>query len=425
MRLLITGATGFVGGHLMKRLLNDGHEIVACARRPETRAQLMPSVQWLACNFTQDIAAEVWLDRLDGIDLVVNAVGIIEQRGQQSFDNVQARAPAALFSACDTKNIKVIQISALGADLEGQPDFLETKRQADSFLQSLSVDSIIVYPSLVIGRGGTSTAMFNTMSACPVTPLLGAGDQEVQPIHIDDVTATISHMIQHWPGGKQKHQLVGPEILSTAELYATLRKWLGLGVPRFFRLPLTLVRSLARLGDKTGVGMLNSESLRMLLEARTPEATYSGYQSRPLRESLALNPAQTADRMGAHVGYTRPLILWSLIIVWIFTGITTAFLDLDSSYEFLATGGITGAKATAFIYFGAGFDFMLGVAMIMGYRMRLVLSTQINLMLVYMICIAFIDPAQWLHPFGPITKNFTLLAATFFLFVTQPKRKKR
>ena len=425
MRILLTGVTGFIGSHLMKRLLSDGHEIVACARQAERKQKLVPSVRWLSCDFARDTTPDIWLNRLDGIDIAINTVGIIKQRGEQSFDNVQARAPMALFSACDQKGIKVIQVSALGADLEGQPEFLDTKRQADTFLQSLAIDSIIVYPSLVIGRGGTSTATFNTMSACLVTPLLGDGDQKVQPIHIDDVTGAISHMVEHWPGGKAQHQLVGPEVLSTAQLYTTIREWLGLGVPRFLRVPLTVVRSIANLGDRTGVGMLNSDSLRMLLEARTPEATYSGYQSKPLRESLALNPAETADRMGAHVGYTRPLILWSLIFIWIFTGLTSAFFDIESSYAFMATGGITGATAGAFIYFGAAFDFALGVAMIKGYRLRLVFSSQITLMLVYMVCISFIDPAQWLLPFGPITKNLTLLAATLFLFVTEPKRKRR
>ncbi len=424
MKILLTGATGFIGSHLLNRLLNDGHELVACVRDPDAKQKLMPSIQWLPCDFSRDVTAESWLPRLDGVDLAINAVGIIKAYGEQTFENVQSKAPIALFSACEQKNIKVIQVSALGADLEGQPEFLETKRQADNFLQGLSIDSIIVYPSLVIGRGGTSTATFNTVSASPITPLLGEGDQKVQPIHIDDVAGAISHMIQHWPGGKQSHQLVGPETLTTAEMYKTIRGWLGLGRPRFFKIPLGMVRSMARRGDKNSGSMLNSDSLRMLLEARTPEATYNAYQAKPLRESLALNPAQFSDRMGAHVAYTRPLILWSLIFIWLFTGITSAFFDMESSYEFMATGGTTGLKATIAIYAGSVFDFTLGVAMIMGYRMRLVLSSQITLMLVYMVLISFIDPAQWLLPFGPITKNFTLLAATFFLFVTEPRFKR-
>ena len=284
MKILLTGASGFVGSHLIKRLLDDGHSIVACARNPEKQKALMPSVEWVACDFTQDTNKEAWLPRLKNIDVAINAVGIIEEKGEQSFANVQTKTPIALFDACAQSNVKVVQVSALGADCEGQPEFLASKRLADQHLQSLEVDSIIVYPSIVIGRGGQSTELFNAVSAFLVTPLIGDGGQKLQPIHINDVTGNISHMLANWNEPKQVHQLVGPDVITTKEMYSTLRAWLNLGSANFIKMPMWLIKPAAKMGDITGVGMLNTDTLNMLENARTPDATYSGYKSKSLKD---------------------------------------------------------------------------------------------------------------------------------------------
>ena len=100
----------------LKQLLRNGHAVVGCTRRVTALQRYLPSVEWIHCDFTEDISPEVWLPRLEGIDVIVNAVGIIEEQGNQTFETVQTLTPIALFDAANTLNINVIQISALGAD---------------------------------------------------------------------------------------------------------------------------------------------------------------------------------------------------------------------------------------------------------------------------------------------------------------------
>jgi len=426
MKILITGASGFIGFHLLKQLLRNGHSVVGCTRRVTALQRYLPSVEWVHCDFTEDISPEVWLPRLEGIDVIVNAVGIIEEQGNQTFETVQTLTPIALFDAANTLNINVIQISALGADDPTvKEEFLRSKLAADNHLNSLSVDSIIVHPSIVIGRGGTSTLLFNSMAALPLTPLIGDGQQKIQPIHIDDTITSLVHMIEHWPEGKNRHQLMGANILTMAELYSITREWLRLPNIRFIKIPLALLRALASLNEKVGgKGLLNNDTLNLLENAKTPESTYHATPPKSLQEALWLDPATTSDTWYARLQSVHPMMFWSIAFIWIFTGLTSAFFDLDSGYALMASGGFSGWQATTAIYAGAIIDFSLGIMMIKNYRLRWVYSIQITMMLGYMAAITFIAPDQWLHPFGPVTKNFPLIAGTVFLLFTQPIKGK-
>ena len=117
MNILLTGASGFIGSHLLRRLHAAGHRITACVRQPQAAARRFAGADDIACDFSRDTPEAAWLPRLEGIDVVINAVGIIRETRRQTFTALHSATPEALFRAaarCGVK--KVIQISALGAD---------------------------------------------------------------------------------------------------------------------------------------------------------------------------------------------------------------------------------------------------------------------------------------------------------------------
>src|SRR3989338_4809405 len=118
MRILITGTSGFIGSHIAIKLFNAGHEIVGCMRNIRKAKKTLPSgIELIACDFSRDHKASDWISRLKGIDAVINAVGIISEKGRNTFKALHTDAPKALFEACVTARVKkVIQISALGAN---------------------------------------------------------------------------------------------------------------------------------------------------------------------------------------------------------------------------------------------------------------------------------------------------------------------
>ena len=179
MNILLTGASGFIGQHLSKALLNAGHQVKAVSRSN-------------GFDFKQMITVADWLPHLKNIDVVINCVGIIAEVGDQTFNTLHYQAPAALFRSClKFNNIRVIQISALGVDEQAFTPYQLSKRAADDELRSLPLKWFVLRPSLVYGRGGDSTEMFKRISSFPVMPLVDGGNQLVQPVHVNDVTDTV------------------------------------------------------------------------------------------------------------------------------------------------------------------------------------------------------------------------------------------
>ena len=169
MRFLLTGAGGFIGQHIAAELRMAGHDIVAAVRHPERWREQYPDEQALACDFNQDVTPEVWLSRLTDIDVVINCVGILQERGKESIEAIHYLAPRALFDACKIAGIKrIIHISALGADQEANTPYAKTKNAAERYLESLDINWIIMRPSLVYSTGsGGGTSLFRALAAMP------------------------------------------------------------------------------------------------------------------------------------------------------------------------------------------------------------------------------------------------------------------
>ena len=175
MHILITGAGGFIGGRIAADLQAAGHRLTVCGRDRERLQLLFPHAGAVACDFAKDGPAD-WRARLETVDAVVNAAGIFRGRGANSFEQVHIEGPAALFEACAALRVpKLIQVSALGAGEGAQTPFHLTKAAADARCLQLAQENglsgwTVMRPSLVIGQGGASTALFSALAALPWPP---------------------------------------------------------------------------------------------------------------------------------------------------------------------------------------------------------------------------------------------------------------
>lgn len=106
----------------------------------------------------------------------------------------------------------------------------------------------------------------------------------------------------------------------------------------------------------------------------------------------------------------------SLGFLWIFTGLTSAFFAKDIGYTVLASGGIEGHWADICIWLGSVTDFVIGVWLLSGWKLKPCYLIQIIVILAYTVLLTLIDPRFWLHPFGPLTKNIPLLVFIRFLY---------
>ena len=427
MNILLTGASGFVGQNLLSALVSEGHKVVACVRDTKKWQARFPEIECLECDFSKDHNPDVWVPRLKGIDLVINAVGIIVETRSQSFENIHTKAPVALFTAAKQVGInKILQISALGADANAETPYHITKCAADDALKSLKLNSVIFYPSMVIGRGGDSTTLFSAMASLPIMPIIGKGNQQLQPIHIDHLKDNLLELLKNWPSEAKSFELVGAKPISLLNLFALLRKWLQMKPAFALFIPIALMKLSAALNDRLNFGPLTTDNLKMLLAGNcgnpTPISEVTGIKPKSIEESLQKTPVTSADIWHARLIFLQPLLRISIAFVWIFTGIFVGFLyPVEESYKLLSSVGITDIWAPITLYSAAALNTLLGIASLIAYRIRLVVALQLLLIITYTAIITWAMPTLWLEPFGPITKNLPLIVATLIMLVLEDK----
>lgn len=130
MTVLVCGANGFVGRALCAQLEAGGHRVLRGVRHAAGPYDV-------AIDFARDVDPQAWLARLNGVDVVINAVGMLADRRGATLDAVHRAAPCALFTACCRAGVRrVIQISALGVE-RGDTRYFASKHAADRFLQTL------------------------------------------------------------------------------------------------------------------------------------------------------------------------------------------------------------------------------------------------------------------------------------------------
>jgi uncharacterized protein YbjT (DUF2867 family) len=421
MRILLTGASGFIGCRLAQSLRATGEQVV-CAMRSSPQGELARHcAQWLPVDFTRDVDPDTWVPRLAGIDVVINAAGILRERPDSTFESIHVRAPVALFRACVSAGVRrVIQISALGADEQAASRYHISKTRADEVLASLPLDWTIVQPSLVYGPGGASARFFTGLASLPVILLPGRGEQRIQPIHVDDLVEAILLLLAGSAGVGRRVPFVGPEPLSLRATLGELRSGMALGRPRFLSVPMAWVRIAARLGAISHGSLLDAETLSMLERGNTAESgPIQELLRRPPRSVGAFIPAQDSAsiRTTAQLQWLLPLLRWSIAAVWIATGIVSLGLyPKAESLELLARVGIAAAFAPLFLYGAAVMDLIFGIATLFLRRRRGLWLAQIAAIALYTVIITWKLPEFWLHPFGPLLKNLPMLAAIVVLY---------
>ena len=257
MKILLTGASGFIGGHIRGALESAGHEVI-----PATRVQ--------GFEFNRMCSANDWVPHIQGVDAVINSVGIIVETHKQKFATLHHQAPAALFQACAQAGVKrVVQISALGADEHAFTPYQLSKKAADDELRALPLEWFVLRPSLVYGPGGKSTAMFQRMAALPVIPLVGQGQQCIQPVHVSDLVAAVVACLAATPA-RRTIDVVGPTPMSFVDWLQRLRTVSGKSRGPTLCIPLRFVFAASQLA-KYFVPLLHPDNLRMLQTGNTAD----------------------------------------------------------------------------------------------------------------------------------------------------------
>lgn len=425
MRILLTGATGFIGRAVAQALHKRGHTVVRVQRRPGG-----PGKEVVQADYAQVPSRDWWLPRLAGIDAVVNAVGILREQRGQTFTALHTEAPAELFRACAAAGVgTVVQVSALGADARARSGYHLSKKAADDVLRALPLRGAIVQPSLVYGQGGTSAALFNKLALAPVLPFPQGGRMLVQPVHLDDAVQGIVRLVESPPPRMETFSFAGPMPMALRDYLGDLREAMGESRRQWILpMPAALFRLGAAAAGHLPGSMLDAETADMLLAGNATEdnglARLLPRPPRPPRDFIR-QTAREAARREAALDLWLPVLRVALALMWIWTAIVSfGLFPVSDSYALLARVGLQGALATVALYGAAVLDLVLGVLTLAAparWRRRVWLA-QLALVGGYTLLITLFLPEYWMHPYGPVSKNLPILAAILLLWGLERRR---
>lgn len=418
MNILLVGAGGFIGRHLLRALLANGHTLFATSR--SGAGPWLPGVHWLALDLAELADNPAHFSWPGQIDLVINAAGLLSTDAGQ-LAAVQNHGACELFELAAYHGVRVLQISALGAGTQAAVPFLASKAIADEHLLTLDVSAVVLRPSLVMGKGGASSAWLSRLSPWPVIPLLDT-QVCVQPLHVDDLVAAVLALLREWPARPCILPLVGRQPMCLAELIDHLRAAQGWRRAVYVRVPSLLAVPAARLGDRFGWRALNSQTLHLarrdILASPEPLFEACGYRAAPLESRLVDWPRRSESVHAA----LRPLLLVALASIWLWTALVCLGPGYGWGLRIMAELGVSGWPAALAVIGGALADAALGIGMLLQRWRRVVLLAQLALMLGYMLIISLWLPHYWFDPFGSVTKNLVLLVGTLWLLWSEPAR---
>jgi NADH dehydrogenase len=288
--ILVTGGTGFVGSHLIRRLRQEGLPVRAVVRNPD-RAQALRDlgVDLVRGDISDTISLE---NATSGVERVIHLVGIIQEAPGATFKGVHVDGTRNLLEAAKKSGVRhFFYQSALGTRPNANSEYHRTKWAAEELVRSSGIPYTILRPSLIYGDGDQFTIRLSAMiRLSPLLPVIGSGRSKVQPIFINDVAACILKAMTSDCCLNEIYEIGGPDQLSYEEVTIAIAEAMGVKRPTL-HLPLFFMKSMAT-----------------VFEAVLPKAPVTADQLIMLQEDTVCSMRDIRDAFGIEpVGFREGL----------------------------------------------------------------------------------------------------------------------
>ncbi|KAB0664533.1 complex I NDUFA9 subunit family protein [Oryzomonas japonica] len=287
MRIFIAGGTGFVGEHVSRELLRQGHQLRLLVHR---RGAPPEGVEQVEGDVTRP---EGFGQAVAGCDAVMNLVGIIREfpgRGV-TFERLHVQATANMLAVAKQAGIRrYVQMSALGTRPNAVSSYHRTKFRAEELVRNSGLDWTILRPSLIFGPKDAFVGMLaRQMRLAPVAPVIGSGAYRLQPIHADDVARCFALALEMPATIGQCYELCGNDRLRYVDLLDAVAAALGKPAPFKPRLPLGLMKLAIPALQGIPQFPITMDQLQMLVEENICDGRWKqtfGFEPKGFKEGI-------------------------------------------------------------------------------------------------------------------------------------------
>jgi uncharacterized protein YbjT (DUF2867 family) len=265
VKVLVTGATGFVGPKVANAIVDAGHEVRVLERKPGAWQKAGIRCQEAVQGDMTD--ADSLRRAAEGQEVVVHLVAIRQGRPEQ-FQRVMIEGTRNLLAASAGVN-RFVLMSALGTSEQTKDlvPYYNAKWAEEQDVKASGLEHVIFRPSFIFGRdGGILPTFLKAARLSPVTGIVGSGKQRIQPIWIEDVAAYFAAALDRAEAANQTFELGGPDAVTWDELWQRIRATLGIRRRPTMHLPTRLMRIPATLTERLPGNIPLTRDLLTMLE---------------------------------------------------------------------------------------------------------------------------------------------------------------
>jgi len=264
VKILVTGATGFIGPKVVHALRAQDRDVRALVRRPERATQLTGwGVELAKGDITDSASVRA---AMQGCTHVLHLIAILTGR-PADFQRVMTQGTRDLVAAAKAEGVeRFVLMSALGTSETSKDTvpYYAAKWAEECEVVDSGLEYTIFRPSFVFGRDGGALPIFmKQVRYSPLVTVIGPGLQRSQPIWVDDVAQYVAHGIASAQAANRTFEIGGPDTVNWNELYLTIAKALGKR-RRLLHVPFGLARTGAQLTERLPGAPLSADQVAML-----------------------------------------------------------------------------------------------------------------------------------------------------------------
>lgn len=288
--ITVIGGSGFLGRYVVRALAQKSYRIRVLCRDTEKASFLKPygDVGQIAIQYGDITDPETIEKNIDGSYAVINLVGVLFEKGSQSFSDIHttgAEKVARFAIQADVK--KYIHISSLGVDRAVSSHYARTKLQGEESVLSVFPNATILRPSVVFGPEDNFYNMFASMASMfPVLPLIGGGKTMFQPVYVNDVADAVMVALHESNTAGNIYELGGPNIYSMQEILTNILEIIG-KKRKFISLPFTVGSLIGLMNEALPNPMITRDQVRLLKYENTVSAGSKNFSD------LGIQPTST------------------------------------------------------------------------------------------------------------------------------------
>lgn len=312
-RIVVVGASGFVGRYVVKHLAAEGAVIAAVSRTASSAGFLRPmgDVGQIALIDANVADRNRLAPLIEGAEGVVYAAGILFQRGAQRFNALHETGPAGLAALAAAAGVRrFVHISALGADPASPARYGRSKAAGEAAVRAAFPAATILRPSLIFGPEDSFFNRFAGMArVSPVLPLIGGGRTRFAPVYVGDVAAAAAAALDREDAPGRTYELGGPGVETLRALFEMILREIK---RRRFLLPVPfgVATVLALFNELLPQPPLTRDQVRMLQRDSVPASGAPGLAALGVEPTaLELILPTYLDRYRRHGGLTGPALL--------------------------------------------------------------------------------------------------------------------